>query len=124
MPAATVTPSIPHWHRGVLEELHQHALADPGREVAGVLVGVDGDPPQVTGLIRAVTAAPRGRAVLDHHAWARIHGQLERRHPCGGLVGWYVSRPGFGHFLTAPEVEMHRWHFSAAGHIALVIDSV
>jgi proteasome lid subunit RPN8/RPN11 len=117
---------IPDWRHGVLEELYEHALADPTREFAGVLLGTDhGDakPVEVTGLLPAIESAPGKPAVFTHQVWAGLHRRLARGRAAGQLVGWYVSRPGYGVFLSPDEVRMHQRYFAGPGQIALVIDS-
>ena len=127
MAAATpaAAPTLPHWQRGTLETLQQHAFDAAGRELSGVLAGrLDRDRGSVVvcEMIAVAAGAPGTGAAFDHAAWARVHRQLGR-HPDLELVGWYVSRPGYGLFLTAAEVGMHQQYFPRPEHFALVIDS-
>ena len=122
-PAAA--PTLPHWRRGTLETLHEHAFDGSGSELSGVLAGRF-DPERSAAVVYELIvvgahAAGTG-AAFGHGAWAHIHRQLSR-HPDLELVGWYVSRPGFGLFLTPAEVEMHRRYFPRAEQFALVLDS-
>lgn len=110
----------------VREQVYEHVFAHPDREVGGVLVGRlgrGGDGPLVTAAIAALSADERGASLtFTQDTWEQIHRSMTVSHPHDEIVGWYHSHPGFGVYLSEPDVFIHRHFFGDPSQVALVID--
>jgi proteasome lid subunit RPN8/RPN11 len=109
-----------------------HALANPDREVAGVLIG---PPPEkqpdgryvvhVSNTIIAKHTRMQGASVTyTPESWRYIHDKLAVMYPNDEavIVGWYHTHPGFGIFLSGMDQFIHQNFFTQLWHIALVLD--
>lgn len=116
---------IPGLDRVLGEDVYEHCFSATNREVGGVLVGsmMPGNPPQVTGSIRAIQAdETAAQLTFTQEAWEHIHQVLETRFPDGKIVGWYHTHPRYGLFLSEQDMFIHRNFFQNRSQIALVID--
>lgn len=114
----------PDWRRDVLEALQREVFEHPDREVGGVLVGelVDGRLPLVNALIPVLRARAHERVAFDHAAWSRVHEAMARHYPTQLVLGWYVSRPAHGVFLSETDLATHQHYFSRPDQVVLIID--
>ncbi len=109
--------------------IREHLLADPERELGGVLVGEfckfgRGYFIQVNDIIRAEMAESTGISLtFTHEAWEQVHAQLAQRYSRERIVGWYHSHPGLGAFLSKEDEFIHQHYFADSYQIAMVVDS-
>lgn len=109
-----------------------HAISNPDREVAGVLIG---PPPEkqpdgryivhVSNTIIAKHTRMQGASVTyTPESWRYIHDKLADMYPNDEavIVGWYHTHPGFGIFLSGMDQFIHRNFFTQIWHIAFVLD--
>jgi proteasome lid subunit RPN8/RPN11 len=109
-----------------------HAISNPDREVAGVLVG---PPPEkqpdgryvvhVSNTIIAKHTRMQGASVTyTPESWRYIHDKLAIMYPNDEavIVGWYHTHPGFGIFLSGMDQFIHQNFFTQMWHVALVLD--
>lgn len=123
-------PPLACYALGVLEDVQGHGVAEPGREVGGVLLGQfvhasRGPLARVDDMIIADSdQASRTHVTFTHTCWQRIHRELEQRDDAAQIVGWYHTHPGFGPFLSAQDLFIQENFFSHPLHVALVFDPV
>ncbi len=116
-------------HAAALEEVLHHVREEVANEVGGVLLGrlymsrgklVT----EVTEGLRApLTHTGMAHVTFSHDTWAAIFEHVDRAGE-SAIVGWYHSHPGFGIFLSRPDVFIHENFFDGKGHVALVLDPV
>lgn len=111
----------------VLEEILEYSGKDLSREVGGFLLGeiIDQQPP--CSIVRhfhpALQATSRAASLtFTHESWSDLHRQAEIRFPGAAVLGWHHTHPGFGVFLSAYDLFIHRNFFSAPWQIAMVVD--
>ena len=107
-----------------LGKVVKHALVNPDKEVAGLLVGkVNG---QVLEIWDAVTGEQRGSSAfvhLDEEVMAEVADWLMRSNSGLYIVGWYHSHPGFDVFLSSIDIEtQRRYQLMFPKAVALVVD--
>jgi len=113
-------------HRGI----QQHAKADVGVEICGVLVGDwgrddHGPFASVSDIIRCDSATSKfAEVTFTHESWAQINREMDGRFSDKRIVGWYHSHPDFGVFLSDRDVFIHQNFFAGAGQVAYVVDPV
>lgn len=123
-------PPLACYALGVLEDVQGHGVAEPGREVGGVLLGQfvhasRGPLTRVDDMIIADSdQASRTHVTFTHTCWQRIHRELEQRDDGAQIVGWYHTHPGFGPFLSAQDLFIQENFFNHPLHVALVFDPV
>ncbi len=109
-----------------------HAISNPDREVAGVLIG---PPPEkqpdgryvvhISDTIIAKHTRMHGASVTyTPESWRYIHDKLTEMYPDDDavIVGWYHTHPGFGIFLSGMDQFIHQNFFTQCWHIAMVLD--
>ncbi len=105
-----------------------HTREDTTLECGGVMLGsVDGETGDVvvSAALRADGASRQADSLrFTHEVINDIHERRQERHPDLHIVGWYHSHPGYGVFLSADDLFMHRHFFAAPFHLALVLDPV
>jgi proteasome lid subunit RPN8/RPN11 len=114
--------------------LQAHAHRRRDREVAGFLVGRQPEKQPdgryvvaVADYIEAQFTISRGGSVtLTPESWHFAHVELAHRHPghLARLVGWAHTHPGFGIFLSDPDLFIHRAFFRQPWQIAAVVDPI
>ena len=119
-------------HEPVLEQILEFSEGDLVREVGGFLLGgVYGAGTRQAGpqyvVIRhfhPAFEAESGSASLKftHESWSELHRQIERRFPDEAILGWQHTHPGFGIFLSAYDMFIHKNFFSQPWQVALVVD--
>jgi proteasome lid subunit RPN8/RPN11 len=118
---------IPGLDAVLARDVYPHCFGTVDREVGGVLIGSTrrGSPPEVEGSIRALGASETAtQLTFTQDSWEHIHRVLEEQHPSRKIVGWYHTHPGYGLFLSAQDLFIHRNFFGDLGQVALVIDPV
>ncbi|MDX8152097.1 hypothetical protein SK069_10870 [Patulibacter brassicae] len=125
--AHDVALGSPDWGREMLRQLSAVALAAPDREVAGVLVGdrdADGAISSIGGMVEAAEGTQLGQAAMfGHDIWAAVRRKAQRRFAGLEVVGWYLSRPGYGTALLPADEHNHRTWFASGQQLLLLIDS-
>lgn len=123
-------------HESVLEAILEFSAEELTREVGGFLLGGVYDAAERTGepggssqyvVIRhfhPAFEAESGSASLKftHESWSILHREIEQRFPDEAILGWQHTHPGFGIFLSAYDLFIHRNFFSQPWQIALVVD--
>jgi proteasome lid subunit RPN8/RPN11 len=116
------------FEESVFRDVGRHAAEDTTLECGGVLLGtVEGDTGAiaVTAALRADGASRRADSLrFTHEVIAEIHHQREIHFPDLHIVGWYHTHPGYGIFLSADDLFMHRNFFDAPYQVAYVIDPI
>jgi proteasome lid subunit RPN8/RPN11 len=109
---------------GVVRQIRRHARSSPQAEVCGVLIGHES-----SDLVRIVaciegqnTAQGDAHVTFTQETWAHIFTVKDKQYPGHRIVGWYHSHPGFGIFLSGPDMFLHSSYFSGAGQVAWVYD--
>ena len=110
--------------RVVVDSIHAHVEEDTASESGGILVGnVEEGMTLITASIRAEhTVAHASSLTFTHDTWDAINVELDRDYPDSRIVGWYHSHPGFSVFLSEYDTFIQRNFFSAAWHVAYVVD--
>lgn len=111
----------------VLEGILEYSSQDLTRERGGFLLGgVYGEAPQYVVIrhFQPAFEAESGSASLKftHDTWSSLHKQLEVTFPGEAILGWQHTHPGFGIFLSAYDMFIHRNFFSQPWQVALVVD--
>lgn len=112
----------------LLDELESYALRDSDREVGAILLGrfletEKGLKVKIDAWIEARFAvSSRAQLKFTHETWEYVAAEHERCHPDLQVVGWFHTHPGFGVFLSAYDLFIHRHFFRAPGQVALVCD--
>jgi proteasome lid subunit RPN8/RPN11 len=114
-------------HETVLEQILDYSEQDLSRELGGFLIGgVHEDRRQyveVRHFLPAVDARSRAASLtFTHETWATMTREVDSRFPDEMVVGWHHTHPGFGIFLSAYDMFIHRNFFSGAWQVALVVD--
>ena len=111
----------------VLDEILDYSERDLQRESGGFLIG-GGDTIQrrfveVRHFLPAVEARSRIASLMfTHDTWAAMTQEVADRFPDQAVLGWHHTHPGFGVFLSAYDLFIHRNFFSRPWQIALVVD--
>lgn len=121
-----------------IQEAVDNAHRYRNREVGGVLLGqiryITNRPVGkievfFTGIVQASHVESRVASLtITPESWAAIwnlidHHTIYANKPWT-VVGWYHTHPGFGIFLSAHDITIHKEHFRNSGYIALVLDPV
>jgi proteasome lid subunit RPN8/RPN11 len=111
----------------VLEEILEFSERDLNRETGGFLLGSTAEDEVSSTIIRGFfpaqhVASKAGSLTFTHDTWATLHRQAEQRFPGQQIVGWHHTHPGFGIFLSAHDLFIHRHFFSQPHQVALVVD--
>ena len=118
-------------HEPVLEQILDFSAGELQREVGGFLLGgVYGETAGGSGQYVVVRhfhpafEAESGSASLKftHESWSILHREIQQRFPDESILGWQHTHPGFGIFLSAYDLFIHRNFFSQPWQIALVVD--
>jgi proteasome lid subunit RPN8/RPN11 len=112
--------------------MQAHALTRLDREVAGVMVGpwprllLDGHYlVEITDYIVGRYAIhDRSSVRLTPEFWRYANIEQARRYPGNttAIVGWVHTHPGFGVFLSEPDLFIHRAFFRQPWQVAAVVD--
>jgi len=108
--------------------MREHAVTNTTIELCGVLIGEvykDSQGPflSITDIIRGEHADTGGAQVTFTHAtWAHINAEKDGRFADRRIVGWYHTHPGFGVFLSEPDLFIHANFFNSSFQVAMVID--
>ena len=110
------------------QEIRDHAALDTSVELGGVLAGRllrDDLGPFL--LVRhavrgAATKRSGSQVTFTHETWAKIHRDMEKRHPDLQIVGWYHTHPGFGIFLSEMDLFIQDHFFNLPHQVAFVYD--
>jgi proteasome lid subunit RPN8/RPN11 len=129
-PAAGTQPFRLYFAPAVHANVWEHARADKGVEICGVLVGKWGR--DAGGPFVAVSETIRGEAATNkfaevtftHETWARINAEMDSKYANLAIVGWYHSHPDFGVFLSDRDRFIQQHFFSGPGQLAYVVDPV
>jgi proteasome lid subunit RPN8/RPN11 len=116
-----------------LEQILDFSAGELTREVGGFLLGGVYGPASPSGsdaqyvVVRhfhPAFEAESGSASLKftHESWSILHREIEQRFPEEAILGWQHTHPGFGIFLSAYDLFIHRNFFSQPWQIALVVD--
>ncbi len=115
------------FHEEVFEEIIEYSHRDLTRELGGFLIGgqyqADREYIEIRNFLPATEA--RSDAVsltFTHDTWAAMNREVEEKYPQDKVVGWHHTHPGFGIFLSAYDLFIHKNYFSAPWHVALVVD--
>jgi proteasome lid subunit RPN8/RPN11 len=114
--------------RECLEGMSKHARSGGEYEVGGFLLGgyhqhrgeryVD-----ITTYVPALKAqSARTHLTFSNDAQREFHQTLAKRYPDLLVLGWYHTHPSYGLFLSEYDVFIQKGFFSAAHHVAVVID--
>jgi proteasome lid subunit RPN8/RPN11 len=111
----------------VLDEILAYSGRTTAGEVGGFLLGEvfsQETPCTIVRYFHPATQATSRAASLTftHETWADLHRQAESRFPGAAVVGWQHTHPGFGVFLSAHDLFIHRNFFSEPWQIAMVVD--
>ena len=111
----------------VLEEILEYSEQDLNREAGGFLIGRGDTTPrrhvEVCHFLPAVQARSRIASLMfTHDTWATMTREVERQFPDEAVLGWHHTHPGFGVFLSAYDLFIHRNFFREPWQIALVVD--
>ena len=112
----------------ILREVVEYSGSDLTRELGGVFVGSiyehRGVPwIMIEGYIRAlhyVNTAASFR--FTHDTWSAITREREQKHNDKLIVGWQHTHPGYGVFLSAMDLFIHKNFFNLPWMVALVVD--
>lgn len=114
----------------LMAELVEYAVGDLRHEQGGFLLGrcreANGQVVvEVTAWVEAKYATHRQASLtFTHRDWEYLANEQERLYPALQVVGWFHTHPGFGVFLSAYDLFIHRYFFSSPEQVALVIDPV
>lgn len=114
----------------VAEQVNKLALSDTKRELGGVLLGTinesrRGQRVKVQAAIEAkYTDAAQTSVTFTHSSWEYMNQERETRYPQLKIVGWFHTHPGFGIFLSADDVFIHKNFFNLPWQVAYVVDPV
>ena len=113
------------------DAIYSHGVANPHREVAGILLGnVSTDRAgryqvDIVGAPGAESAHGNQTQVqFADEVWRELVESAQRDYPNQKVVGWYHTHPGFGVFLSDDDVSSHRVAFSHPWHVAAVCDPI
>ena len=113
---------------GLLADLARYAVANPLREVGGVVLGhlgkdENGEFLEATAHLKARNAS-HGIAEMTFttESLKGIHYEKERLFPDERVLGWFHTHPGYGLFLSGTDLFTHRNWFREPHHIAMVLD--
>jgi proteasome lid subunit RPN8/RPN11 len=111
----------------VLDEILEYSERDLYREVGGFLIGRGDTTPrphvEICHFLPAVQAQSRIASLMfTHDTWAAMTRDVERKFPDEAVLGWHHTHPGFGVFLSAYDMFIHRNFFREPWQIALVVD--
>jgi len=114
-------------HESVLEQILDYSEQDLQRELGGFLLGgvyeLDRSCVEIRHFLPAVEARSRAASLtFTHDTWSALHREVARRFPNEKVVGWQHTHPGFGIFLSAYDLFLHRHFFSEPWQVALVVD--
>lgn len=114
--------------RGLLARIEAHTAEDTSLECGGVLLGRVDEADGLVAVLDAIRADGATRKAdslkFTHEVIADIHATRDRDFPSLHIVGWYHSHPGYGIFLSADDLFMHRNFFAAEYQVAYVVDPV
>jgi proteasome lid subunit RPN8/RPN11 len=111
----------------VLDEILEYSERDLHREAGGFLIGCGDTIPrphiEVRHFLPAVQAQSRIASLMfTHDTWAAMTREVERKFQDEAVLGWHHTHPGFGVFLSAYDMFIHRNFFREPWQIALVVD--
>ncbi len=114
-------------HEPALDEILTFSAGELRREIGGFLIGAAGHGSLSHVEIRrfvAATAVESNAASLTftHETWAAMRRLVDREYPGEVVVGWHHTHPGYGVFLSAYDLFIHRHFFSEPWQVALVVD--
>ena len=114
-------------HESVLEQILEYSEQDLQRELGGFLLGsvleLDRQCIEIRHFLPAVEARSKSASLtFTHDTWSALHREVDRRFPNEQVVGWQHTHPGFGIFLSAYDLFLHRHFFSEPWQVALVVD--
>lgn len=111
-----------------LGKVVKHALTEPDREVAGLLVGRYEKRTDVLELWDAISGGQKASSAfvyLDEEVMAATVEWLMHERPGLYIVGWYHSHPGFDLFLSTIDIEtQERYQLMFPKAVAMVVDPV
>lgn len=114
--------------RDLLARIEAHTAEDVSLECGGVLLGRIDEAGGLVAVLEAIRADGATRKAdslkFTHEVIADIHAKRDRDFPALHIVGWYHSHPGYGIFLSADDLFMHRNFFAAAYQVAYVVDPI
>ncbi len=115
------------FHEPVFEEIIEFSHQDTKREIGGFLIGgpyeADREYVEIRNFLPATDTLSRAASLtFTHDTWSELNRQVEEQFPDDKVVGWHHTHPGFGVFLSAYDLFIHRNYFSAPWHVALVVD--
>lgn len=114
-------------HESVLEQILDYSEQDLQRELGGFLLGdvLELDRPcvEIRHFLPAVDARSKAASLtFTHDTWSALNREVDQRFPREKVVGWHHTHPGFGIFLSAYDMFLHRNFFSEPWQVALVVD--
>lgn len=114
-------------HAPVLEQVLDYSEQDLSREIGGWLLGGFHEDQRQFVEVRHFLPAEHARSqsgslTFTHDTLSARDRQVEREFPGEAVVGWHHTHPGFGIFLSAYDLFLHRNYFNSPWHIALVVD--
>ncbi|MGE5403381.1 MAG: Mov34/MPN/PAD-1 family protein [Candidatus Saccharibacteria bacterium] len=115
--------------QAVTEQINTLALSDTKRELGGVLLGTidekKGPWVKVEAAVEAkYTDAAQTSVTFTHSSWEYMNKERETRYPHLKIVGWFHTHPGFGIFLSADDIFIHKNFFDLPWQVAYVVDPV
>ncbi|MGE5417189.1 MAG: Mov34/MPN/PAD-1 family protein [Acidobacteriota bacterium] len=113
----------------VAEQINTLASSDTKRELGGVLLGTveekKGHQVKVEAAVEAkYTDAAQTSVTFTHSSWEYMNQERETRYPHLKIVGWFHTHPGFGIFLSADDIFIHKNFFDIPWQVAYVVDPV
>jgi proteasome lid subunit RPN8/RPN11 len=119
-------------NESAFRDAQAHALGNPHREVAGVLVGPQPEKQpdgryvvHISNTIIARHTRMQGASVTyTPESWRYVNDRMAELFPDGTavIVGWYHTHPGFGIFLSGMDQFIHQNFFTQIWHVAMVLD--
>jgi len=115
------------FHELVFEEIIEFSHQDLRREIGGFLIGgpyeADREYVEIRNFLPAEDTKSRAASLtFTHDTWSAMNRDVEAKFPDDKVVGWHHTHPGFGIFLSAHDLFIHRNYFSQPWHVALVVD--
>lgn|GEM_PF-2265104 len=110
------------------EQVNQHALSEPSREVGGILLGKVYRHEGATYVdVIETLRAPTNNAGATHitftpDSWSEMNKARDMRFPSLRVVGWYHTHPRMDIFLSADDQFLHRNFFPEPWQVALVVE--
>ncbi len=115
------------FHERVFDEIIEYSHQDLRNEIGGFLIGgpyeADREYVEIRDFLPANKTQSRAASLtFTHDTWSELNREVEEKFPDDKVIGWHHTHPGFGIFLSAYDLFIHRNYFSAPFHIALVVD--